>query len=88
MAYGYNNYYYPSAYQPLVYPTPVPQQQNVPYVPQPQPRQADTGTQLPPISSIAWVDGLTSAKAQNIQYGTSCLLLDSKEPYFYIKTVG
>lgn len=39
MAYGYN-YYYPSAYQPLVYPTPVPQQQNVPYVPQPQPQQA------------------------------------------------
>lgn len=79
MAYG--NYYYPT-YQPIVYPAPQTQQQNVPYIPQ-------NNQKLPAISSVSWIDGgVAAVKAQNLQYGTSSLFLDTKDPYFYIKTVG
>lgn len=56
--YGYN---YFQNYQPVIYPQPVPQQQNVPYVHQPQPQQqqanAEQQDRIPPISVVGWVDG-------------------------------
>ena len=56
--------------------------------PQQQQRQDLNDNRMPPITSFGWTDGINAAKAQNIQYGTSAILLDSKEPYMFIKTVG
>ncbi len=81
MAYGYNYNYFVPNYYPNMFPQMQPQQ-----VSMNQP--ATEGNKMPPISGVGWVDGINAAKAQNIAYGTSYLFLDSKEPYFYIKTVG
>ena len=82
MAYGYNYNYYVPNYYPNMFPQMQPQQITTPTTP------TTDGNKMPPISGVGWVDGIKAAKAQNIPYGSSYLFLDSKEPYFYIKTVG
>ena len=84
MAYGYNYNYYVPNYYPNMYPQMQPQQMTTPTTPTP----TVDSNKMPPISGVGWVDGINAAKAQNIPYGSSYLFLDSKEPYFYIKTVG
>lgn len=74
MANPYNNYF-PATYQP-VYPQ---YQQPVQQVQQPQTPQVQSG-------GITWVSGMESAKSFLIAPNTSVMLLDSENPYFYIKS--
>lgn len=50
--------------------------------------QNEQQNKTPSISGFSWVDGINSARAQSIQYGTSWIFFDVKDPVFYIKTVG
>ena len=90
MAVPYYRPYFPATYNyganlnynPALYNTAIPAGQ---FPTQPAaPQQIENH---PPANGFSWVDGINAAKAQNIGYGTSWVFFDSKEPYFYIKTV-
>lgn len=70
MATPYNNYF-PATYQPVY-----PQYQQMQ---QPQTPQVQNG-------GITWVSGMESAKSFLIAPNTSVMLLDSENPFFYIKS--
>ena len=67
------NNIYPVTYQQPFYQYPMQQQQ------QPQPQQSN---------AILWVQGDAGAKAHYMNPGESAILMDSENPFFYIKTVN
>lgn len=66
----YNNT--PQFYPPQQFP-------NYPYVPTQQPQQQNN-------SGIIWVQGENAAKSYPVSAGQSVLLMDSENPYMYIKS--
>lgn len=81
MAAPYYRSYFPATYNYTPY-NPIPQ-----YNPVPQQQQQQPENRAPVVNGFSWVDGINAAKAQNINYGSSWIFFDTKEPYFYIKTV-
>lgn len=67
---AFNNIY-PVTYQPYYQPIQQPQAQ-----PQPQPQS----------NSIVWVQGEAGAKSYMVGVNSSVILMDSENPFFYIKT--
>lgn len=74
MATPYTNYF-PATYQP-VYPQQMQYQQPVQQV---QPQQ-------PQGNGITWIQGIEAAKSYLIAPNTSVVLMDSENPFFYIKS--
>lgn len=73
---------YPNSYAPYqnqMMPNQPQQQQNQPYAIQ-QP------SSMPASSSITWVQGEVGARAYPVAAGSSVMLMDSDDKYFYIKS--
>jgi len=81
MVYGNQNYYGQQWYQPQMPMTSIGQQQ---FIPQQQLQQQSVPQQQD--NSFIWVQGKEAAKAYLVAPGKDVLLMDSDNPYIYMKS--